>query len=126
MTVLLLMAVGAALSVGFLGAVTEVGVQRLHEVPAVRRTVEAVLLFSVVDSVGEWAAKQDTSWLSDWSRMWSEIRQWVIVGSVVAAVILGLALWLYLAALGLVLRIVLWLIAIVIVFAGLWNGLRRS
>ena len=129
MTVILLMAVGAAICVGYLGAAAEVAVRRLHEVQAVRRTVEAVLLFSVVDSVARWTERHDAltvqEWSSRWSLQWSQIRQWLIVGLVVAAIAIVIVLWSYAAAIGLVVRVVLWLV-VVGVFAGLWIALRRA
>lgn len=124
MTAVLLMAVAAAISVGYLSTVTELAVRKLNEVPAVRRTVETIFLFSLVDSMSRWAESQEAStlkgWISGFLPDGSQIAQWFVI----AAVVIAVALSLYFAALGIVIKLFLWFI--VVVLAGLWFVFRSK
>jgi hypothetical protein len=52
------MVAGAAIAVGYLSVSAEAGVRRLQEIPSVRRVVETIFLFSVIDSLTRHAASQ--------------------------------------------------------------------
>jgi hypothetical protein len=111
MMVVLLLSVAAAISVGYLSVVAEAGVRKLHEVQVVRRVVEAVFLFPLIEAFTAHEGLKirgiSLARLFDWS---SGFR-WVAVAVAVA----GVTWWLTLSVLDNSLDLLLYIIFVIVV-----------
>ena len=127
MTAVLFVCVAASIGVGYLGVVAEAAIQKLHEVPAIRKTVEGVFMFPLVDLVSRWTETHDVFTVRQlFSRYWLVIRGWLIVAAIVAAALVVIVSVVSAAILWAVVKLLLLLIVLVAVLAGLWLAFRRS
>jgi len=125
MIAVLLMSLAAAIGVGYLGAVADDAVEKLHEIPAIRRAVGALFLFPVVNSVANWTERRDRLRRpSKSSRAWPQIRRWLIAALVIAALAIVITVWFYFSAISSAIRLFLWGM-VAVVLGGLWFVTRR-
>ena len=114
--VVLLLSVAAAVSVGYLSVIAEAGVRKLHEVQVVRRSVEAVFLFSLIEALVSRGISNEGIKIraSSLKRLfdWLFGFQWVVV---VAIVVVGITWWLSLSVLDSSFDFLLYVIVIVVV-----------
>ena len=103
MAILLLMSAAAAIGVGYLSVAVEAGVQKLHEILAVRRVIEAIFLFSLIDAL----CQERLDWLA--------IFRWVVIASIVAVALVGTMSLISLSVFDTVIEIFLFVVMVVIV-----------
>jgi len=126
MTAFVLICAAASIGVGYLGVVAEAAIQKLHEVPAIRKTVEGVFMFPLIDLVSRWTETQDAFTVPQLvSRYWLVIRRWLIVAAIVAAALVVVSVF-SAGILWAVVKLLLLLFVVAAVLTGLWLAFWRS
>ena len=119
MIAFVLMCVAASLGVGYLGLGAETTIERVYEVPVIRKTVEAIFLFPLVDSVTRRSEALDAS-----GRLLA-IGRILISAAVVAVVLTVFASVFYAWIIWAIVKVLLGLIVLGVAIAFVWSLSRR-
>jgi hypothetical protein len=110
---LLMSSAAVAIGVGYLSVLAETGVQKLHEMPSLRRVVEAIFLFSLIDTIGQ--GELDLT----------AIFRWVVIALIAAVLLVGTISLISLSAFGDVVGILLFVLIVVVVLIAVARAAGR-